>query len=445
MKIRTCPRGFATIAILAVLNAGCSDDRVSPPRTTAGPLPFRLADIATVSRNNMDDVMEKIARSEVPSFAGYYLAGDTLVVMVADERRGSQAAALVAARAAQWKLPKTKRTIVRKVTHDYESLAANLKLAIPLLGKAGIHGIDLDEKANRLLFFVDPSHGSSEALEAAAEAGISLGMVAVAPENPPERRIAQGTGSLSSQHDVIGGGLQVSNLDIYPYENGTCTMGFTGFLVSTGEPVGVTNAHCTQQIFRTDYSRLTHPFPTNGARIIGSEILDPPNLFGRFSDAALFAMTSVDPATFGRIYHPLYYQMASPQGPGGPGTSIIDPDYPYFFVYGKVETQTGAAVGTLLDKVGWVSGWTRGYVTNSCVYLLGLNCQWKASIHSNKGDSGSPVFFPFDDGMGAAPAILYGILWGGPDGNYSVSYFSSLWGVEAELGYIDVCVPGLGC
>jgi hypothetical protein len=428
-------RQLIAIVVAALSSAACSNEPVS----IAPASPGSAKAAAGISRETMDDVFENVARSDLPSFAGYYLEGDTLVVMVSDERRGAQAAALVAARSAQWHVPKTKRTVVRKVAHDYASLAANLRLALPLLGKAGIHGIDLDEKENRLLFFVDPSHMPSEAIDAAAHAGIPSGLVAVASENPPEQRIAQGTGSLSTQHDVIGGGLQVSNLDIYPYENGTCTMGFTGFRASDGAPVGVTNSHCTTQMFHTDGSRLTHPFPTNGARIIGYEIFDPSRAFLPVSDAAMFAMTSVDPGTFGRIYHPLYYTMS------GPGTSIIDPDYPYFFVYGKVESQAGAPVGALLDKVGWVSGWTRGYVTNSCVYLEGLSCQWKATIHSNKGDSGSPVFFPYDDGMGAAPVILYGIVWGGPEGNFSTSYFSSFWGIEVNLGSINVCTPGLGC
>lgn len=41
---------------------------------------------------------------------------------------------------------------------------------------------------------------------------------------------------------------------------------------------------------------------------------------------------------------------------------------------------------------------------------------------------------------------MYGILWGGPDGDWSATYSRRLDGIEWDLGPLsNLCLPGFGC
>jgi hypothetical protein len=99
-------------------------------------------------------------------------------------------------------------------------------------------------------------------------------------------------------------------------------------------------------------------------------------------------------------------------------------------------------VGTYLDKTGRTSGSTIGQVTQSCVTIGQLVCQDISSVWSEPGDSGSPMMYWIE----GSDVQLYGILWGGPNGDWNTTYSSPLAGIEADLGPLtNLCVPGYGC
>jgi hypothetical protein len=72
-----------------------------------------------------------------------------------------------------------------------------------------------------------------------------------------------------------------------------------------------------------------------------------------------------------------------------------------------------------------------------------------ASLYSKPGDSGSPIFsaggpfsFFIPTPIWPDSAAFHGILWGGPVGDFTTSYYSALTGVETDLGYsFDVVAP----
>lgn len=112
------------------------------------------------------------------------------------------------------------------------------------------------------------------------------------------------------------------------------------------------------------------------------------------------------------------------------GSTEIDPANPRFRIVGEF---TESVEGTIVDKVGWRTGWTWGSITKSCSDrnfkgYKRLICQDLASYKSDGGDSGAPVFrWNFDDTV-----RLYGVTLGQTkDGD---SILSPIYRVQMEQG-----------
>jgi len=101
--------------------------------------------------------------------------------------------------------------------------------------------------------------------------------------------------------------------------------------------------------------------------------------------------------------------------------------------------------GTLVDKVGKRSGWTRGPITNTCTDVnvvevdaagnqnetdITMLCQTLVATVAQPGDSGAPVFEYY---TGYDAGNFAGILWGA-NINFDSMVFSPIDGIEKDLG-----------
>lgn len=216
------------------------------------------------------------------------------------------------------------------------------------------------------------------------------------------------------------GGLQIA-FSIY-----LCTLGFNNYRNST---LGfATNSHCTEVqggVEGTDYGQPSLAYP------IGVEYADPQYWTGggcpsgrrcRWSDSALAyydASVSVD---FGKIARTTYWGRSS-------GSITIDDNNPRMTI---IDEEPWPLQGEMLDKIGRTTGWTYGWVQQTCVHTnvaysdITLLCQEWVDAGVGSGDSGSPVFLWQDDQV-----TLYGLLWGGTSNNF---VFSAMANIEYELG-----------
>lgn len=157
------------------------------------------------------------------------------------------------------------------------------------------------------------------------------------------------------------------------------------------------------------------------------------------SDAAFISLGS---GWVGIIARPSCYDDTT-TGPGCDDYSEAS----VFEVVGKAPN-SWQQVGTSVDKIGKVSGWTRGRVTATCVDLYGdyneegeskyLDCQWVADLYSVPGDSGGPMGYVLTVNQWE----LWGTLKGGPYGDYTVTYYSPISGIEGDLGALYVLSDG---
>jgi hypothetical protein len=186
--------------------------------------------------------------------------------------------------------------------------------------------------------------------------------------------------------------------------------------------------------YQNAYYPLNSPF-ISGESSCNSGVPDAEGWFCRRSDAALILLGgALSFANWG------YIARTSQDAYGPDASGPID-------IAGKFRI-TGEAgspsEGLMIDKVGRVTGWTWGYVTDKiCIDVprrvaerhpndpnpekLAFRCQHHITAGAQMGDSGAPVFkWNFDDTV-----ILHGIVRGRSE--YGVNY-SSMDMIRLDLG-----------
>ncbi len=165
--------------------------------------------------------------------------------------------------------------------------------------------------------------------------------------------------------------------------------------------------------------------------IVDGAITCPSSTGYRYSDAALFAYSAVAPgaAGQGKIWRTTYPSF----GNGSYGSREIENQF-------TITNESEYAIsGELLDKVGRASGWTYGYVEQTCVDVRSEDtgavyvCQDIVSAAAEPGDSGAPVFrFEYSYDV-TAIGLLRG--WNETFAGFSVSGLGAIW---YEMGYVPV-------
>lgn len=232
-------------------------------------------------------------------------------------------------------------------------------------------------------------------------------------------------------------GLQIN------FTNYVCTLGFN--VDHSGGRSFITNSHCTATQGGTEGTLYYQPLKSSNPTAIATEASDPPYAKGngrecprgkkcRYSDASRALYASSVTSTRGAIAQTTGFNN---------GSLTISSTSPTFSITSQDDATTNFAVGTVVNKVGRTTGWTRGQVTRSCtntsvsgstVYLI---CQTFVSDPGGAavvggGDSGSAVW----RATGGSSVQLVGILWGGSSDNKSF-VFSPLKQIQQELGTVN--------
>ncbi|HET7464756.1 MAG TPA: hypothetical protein VFJ82_26170 [Longimicrobium sp.] len=424
-------------AVLALLAAAACDRQDSPVTPQAG---TPSAPTAPTRIPSTDDELARVAREEIPGFAGYYLQNDgTPVVRLVE---GSQSAAAQAyveqhlgvARASHSPLAALKaRTLplVLPAAYDFAQLKEWADQLTPLLQQRGdVYLVDVDEVNNRVLLGVGNTAGADAVRAAAQRLGIPAEAVATQTQAAPQTRA-----TVRDRFTTFVGGIQIA------FGQYLCTAGFNAKRVSNGANIFVTNSHCTTTQYASDGVAEYQNTVASGNQV-GNEVADRA-LYAcatgytacRRSDAVFISHNGTRTIGQGGIIRTNWNT-----GAAGGLTTIGE-----FDIIGRY---TGTLpVGSYLDKTGRTSGSTYGQVTNSCVTIGSLICQDISKVWSEPGDSGSPVYV-YIGGSGTAEndVQLHGVMWGGPGSDYTTTYSSRLSGIEADLGALNtLCRPGYGC
>ncbi|HEX6750258.1 MAG TPA: hypothetical protein VF092_23395 [Longimicrobium sp.] len=424
---------FVPTAVLAVLATAACDTSELVTSDAGGPTPDRAA-APQAQIWTQDDEHARVARAEVPGFAGFYLQEDgTPVVRLVDPSQRGAAQRYLAqelSRAHARRAGAPTEPVFLGAAYDFAQLKGWAEQVETLLARSDVFLVDVDEVNNRVHVGVADNTAVGVVRSEAARMGIPAAALFVQTQPKPEMRA-----TLRDRLTTIVGGTQIA-FSVY-----VCTLGFNARQVSTGANIFVTNAHCTRRRFASDGIAIFQPTKVNGNEI-GVEIADR-GMYAcagagtscRLADAAYISNNGTRGVGQGGIL-----RTALKTGANAGITTIGE--------YDIVARYTGTVpVGTLLDKTGRTSGSTRGLVTSSCVTIGELRCQDISTVWSEGGDSGSPMYVALA-GIGDAEndVQLYGILWGGPNGDWNTTYSSRLSGIEQDLGALtDLCRPGFGC
>ncbi len=387
----------------------------------------------------------------VPSSAGFYVdQAGRLTVWVHDTSEAAQARSVVSGVLAS-RFPTQRpavQTVTRRADYTFWQLAAfRDKVFDNVFGVEGLITLDLNEQTNRVVIGIDRARFPflrNEITRKLVELEVDTNAVVFR-----ESHLALSTGrvgrartpgaNLQSSLDTLVGGVLFTSRDSADVAAlGTCTIG--AIVDYSGSRGFLTASHCSQTEFSVD-GAVAHQ-ASNADHRVAFESADPSGYTCviypfqracRGSDASIFALDAGIYSSRGLIAKTTY---ASGQWPYGPGSSTWDTSDPYFIITG---TANSFVSGALIEKVGSRTGWTWGYVIDTCVDIdqpggHKITCAESSSIGSNHGDSGSPVFQP---ASGDVEVTLGGVLFA-LDSTLQASYFSPWGRIVSDLGSMSV-------
>lgn len=379
-----------------------------------------------------DDELARIAREELPGFAGVLLdSPDELTVLIAGEAGAHGAPADVASAMARIAPRGASRVRVRRVDWDFAQLKSHADKLMPMLDRTEVSWLDIDERRNRVVLAVNATPWVATIRAEARALGVPDAVLLIEVEARPEET------STGLQHRVrpVAGALSIS-------AGGDCTLGIA--LQVDGADRFITASHCSSSKFWLDNSVMyQHAGPSPSNRL-GKEWADPrPGFSGchfdnypddcRYSDVSIYRLDAGVDFLKGRIYKTIWGAQDTS------ATLTIDTENPHFFVSQNWNQWTDAPVGTFVNKIGRRTGWTGGPVVQTCVHSGLLRCQWVADFYADSGDSGAPVFAQIP---GAFPYVaLHGFHWGRLKTNTKQrNWYSTMRGVERDFFQMELDV-----
>ena len=369
------------------------------------------------------------------NFGGFYTTRDGTVVILLKDFNFKDVATSTNAIQQAMQRRNVQKFDIRKADYGVETLWDYKNKATETLSLDGVHGLDIDEKNNRLAILLEDSDVRAKVESMLLGLGVDKNAVDFVYEPGFHT-----TATLRNMVRPLAGGLQITR------GSAICTYGFSGEYGESKNsfPIFVTNAHCSAQRGVTEGTRFYQPstFPTTNN--IGYEIYDP-EFFDRKADIqcpigrqcqyadAILAYREND------VYLGGIYQA---------GWNELDITGEY-----KIADRHFATGGEEFIKVGRTTGQTVGELERTCVNVnvagvaITMLCQDRARRYLGEtrrivdgGDSGSPVFVS----VGNKNVALAGIVWGSSPSGDSYT-FSPIWLVEAVLGPIKICHPDTPC
>lgn len=234
-----------------------------------------------------------------------------------------------------------------------------------------------------------------------------------------------------------------------------CTLGFNAKKSGDASKYFVTNAHCSLTIGVIDGASFGQPI-LGGQYQLGTEWADPPyspylqncpsglSQGCRYADALLAKYDAGVSVGVHRVAQTTFAYWGN--DPNQSGSTVLAANS--WFLINEELPNTALVYGVDVNKIGATSGWTAGFIQQTCVDIIyqtyAYLCQWQVAAVSRPGDSGSPVF-RYDTGIPRTGefAQLAGILWGSsayPDGTpYFI--FSTIADIESDLGPLNTAKP----
>lgn len=342
----------------------------------------------------------------------------------------------------------------KKVGYDFVTLKQWKDNATQtLLARRNVAYVDIDEENNRLSIGVLNAAESDNAERFLRDNKIP-GMVALAvpvdssPDynnNPPSS-----AETLRNTRSLYGG------VQINPQATNRCTLGFNamygmedryGFkYMYSYDHFFVTAAHCMYQIgYASNTPIYQAPDQYGFTQVIGYEYRQPQwRGHSEFpvdcpADGSLCATAEAALVRYTVPWGGARIARTTFAGTYGSDTGSVTMD-PYYAPWPVADSIMDHTLlnGATLHKVGWKTGWTQGYVSQTCVnarvilngyptQYVGV-CQWTASMRSDQGDSGGPVF---KHKFGAYPKVQ--IVGSVTNGNAIATQFSFYPYISYEL------------
>jgi hypothetical protein len=460
-----------TVALLGALLAGC--ERATPTAPAAPTPPAGLERYYATPGVvwTPDDEMARIAREEIPGFAGYFVNPSGKATMLLKDVRTKGAAVANFRRImghlkfADGRGPDLDRMDVAPARYDFNQLQTwRLALREPVFDDHGSVSLDIDETQDRIVVGVvnhaagqrmtqifDQLHIPRDAATTQVTpitCSLSTGCPApdtgstgggVAPVDPVyDDVITARPGRLDGDAGTIIAGYEIyHDLDPNTHRAPTCTLGVNADVdFSNGTLSGFfTNSHCTKQMFASDGTEFFQ-----GVQDAGYEGWDR-GTFDYNSNQACWVMQQCrySDAAFVKYNTTTYFQRGyiaktSQQSTFGVANKVVSGRYRIVTWYSPPVAPP--YYGQQLVKVGRTTGETTGRVVQTCLDLSNtyqtsyrLLCQYQvANSWADGGDSGSPVFWV----SSGTDVWFYGLLWGSPNGVPTSYYFSGwyelVWG-----------------
>jgi hypothetical protein len=418
--MRTANRVVAAVALASMMTTFGTGPGGSPAEVRAA----TAEEEPRATPQSLDDAFAEIARL-APQFGGLFLREQTPYVYLLDPSQPAGVEEAIVAVLGRGRLPAAPLQFLRgdysflqlKDWHDRHRLQT---LEIP-----GVLTTSIAESRNRLRIGVKDAGVIPEIKDSLVRLGVPTEAVEFEEMEPFEQYQ-----TLQSTIRPVLGGTQIQRSG-----GGTCTMGFTA--VRQGVAGFVTNAHCTAVQAALDGSVFNQAVASGSANRFGVEAAEGAawpcgGRTCRWADIAFAARNSgSNAATLPASAH--FGYLALPDN----AMNVVHK----FHVVGEVGFPLE---GEYLTKVGRTTGETSGEVYDTCVDINAFQnnvdtgftnlCQDRVAANSGPGDSGSPVFTWSSASLpeGATiPARLYGVLWGGSNGNFA---FGAMWNIEQAIG-----------
>ena len=487
-------KGVTVLAMVFALVAVSACERLAEPEPEAwGPTDAGAHEQAVGETLGEDPHMVELAQ-EIAGFGGYWYEYESapasgaagadqrpddgrLVIALTEASAGSFPAArrAVAARLAaevtrglslDGELPDPPPEVVERVVeYSFIELARHRARLRALFSIPEVVSLAVDEEINRVAIGLEDTSVRAAVLALVADLGVPVEVLSFSQESGV-KMLSRSSGGSSPHLSLSGlsGTLQGSVPDgrllggyqVEAEGGKICTLGFTAVLDNGGE-VFVSNSHCSNTPYRMDFGDWGQPTTSN---MVGVEVEDPPvrrcwkwcgwrpcRVDCRDSDASMMAVNTDVPISLGRIGKTHTWQRECTLSLFDylkPLCSIaVDPLNPNLRIQ---STRSSSDKRNILDKMGSATGWTWGWVTETCKDVRSestrvvIECADEVDFRVAWGDSGAPVFRY----NGFNRVELRGILFGmreevrNSGGVHRKGYFQDLEQIQRDLGAFRV-------
>lgn len=407
---------MSLIGLVALASASCDTDNRSPldPNQATAMNASPSEDLPGA------DGIQGVLAATASNFAGLWydpVADEFNLALVVGTDHQEEQAAIAGVRSELYSRYPTmgeRRFKVRPATYSFQMLSEWRQDARTVFADPRVVGLDVDERANRVVVRVTDLTASTEIGAAVAKLGIPDAAVEVVHSYPAFQQVLL----TDKRRPKIENGFSIQFLGS-PTTVGVCTLG-----ADASGPGGdgfITNSHCSYnlQVGTGNSGTVMYQNTYSGGNQVATEAIDP----------VLFQGGPCPVGKYCRYSDALWARYSSSSFSGGKKiaeTTVIGSGSTMGSLtvarYRSAPISSNVVVGFTVRKTGQTSGTTQGSVHATCVdqvwgdpaiSKIVLLCQDEVNAPSKSGDSGSPVYLGFNYSDPNSTVYHSGVLWGG--------------------------------